>query len=158
MLVTTGVLGVLVALLGPGAFGYWVATGSGAGGAPTTSSQRLVLTPGTPSTSVHPGGSADVAVRISNGNGHQVRVSSLALSTTEGTGGFAVDAGHASCDLSTLSFTAQDNGSAGWTVPARSGGADGTLDLSLTGALSMSSSAADACQGATFQVYLRVVA
>ena len=37
----------------------------------------------------------------------------------------------------------------GWDVPA-----NGSLAIDLTGALAMSSAAVDACQGASFTVYL----
>jgi hypothetical protein len=62
-----------------------------------------------------------------------------------------VDAAHPGCVVSTLSFTTQTNGGAGWTVPG-----NGSLPLTLASALSMSTSAANACQGATFTVYLKV--
>ena len=46
------------------------------------------------------------------------------------------------------------NGSSGWDVPAKVGAVNGTLLVTLSNALSMAASAADACQGATFTVYL----
>jgi hypothetical protein len=80
-----------------------------------------------------------------------VRVGSLALDTSQGTGGFAVDAAHSGCAVSALAFTTQTNGGAGWTVPG-----SGSLPVTLTAAVSMSTSAGNACQGATFTVYLQV--
>ena len=62
-----------------------------------------------------------------------------------------VDAAHPGCAVSTLGFTTQTNGGAGWTVAGH-----GSLPVTLAGALSMSASAANACQGATFTVYLKV--
>jgi hypothetical protein len=75
----------------------------------------------------------------------------LALDTTQGTSGFAADAAHAACALAALSFATQSNGGAGWTVPGGS-----VVALTLPNAISMSTNAANACQGATFTVYLRV--
>jgi len=66
------------------------------------------------------------------------------------TDGFAVDGTHASCGVSSLTFTAQTNGGAGWTVPGTS-----SLPVTLANSLAMNTSAASACQGATFTVYLR---
>jgi hypothetical protein len=39
-------------------------------------------------------------------------------------------------------------------VPAKSGAVNGVLPITLTSALAMSLSAVNACQGATFTVYL----
>jgi hypothetical protein len=58
------------------------------------------------------------------------------------------------CDTSALHYTTQDNGGAGWNVPAKVGATEGTLDLTLADALSMDVDAANACQGATFTVSL----
>ena len=62
-----------------------------------------------------------------------------------------MDGGHSGCGLAPLSFTTQTNGGAGWTVPG-----SGSLPVTLTDALSMGTGAANACQGATFTVYLTV--
>ena len=90
-----------------------------------------------------------MVLTITNPNAAQIRVGSLALDTSQGTGGFAVDGGHSGCGLATLSFATQTNGGAGWTVPG-----SGVLPVTLTNALSMGTGAANACQGATFSVYL----
>jgi hypothetical protein len=91
---------------------------------------------------------------VSNPNAASVFVASMALDVSGGTGGFAVDTAHPGCALAALSFTSQTNAGAGWTVPAKSGGVDGTLPVTLTNALSMDVSADNACQGASFTVYL----
>jgi hypothetical protein len=129
---------------------YWTQSGGGSGAAQTSQGQSLTLTPATPTAQLYPGGQAAVALTISNPSPADASVGSLALDTTQGAGGFAVDAGHAACALSALSFATQTNGGSGWTVP---GG--GTVPVTLAGALSMTSAAANACQGATFTVYLR---
>jgi hypothetical protein len=139
-----------------GAAGYWTGSGAGAGSAAAATTDELALSPGTPATEVYPGGAADVAVVATNPHSHALRIRSLALDTAAGNGGFAVDAGHSGCDTSALSFTSQNNGGSGWTVPAASGGTDGSLQIELDNALAMSAGAADACQGAEFTVHLEV--
>ena len=145
---------VWVLFVGGGAFAYWTASGSGAGNGGTGTLSALTLTPGTPVASFYPGTSSAVKLTITNSNTTTVRIGSLVLNTSSGTGGFAVDAGHSACLLSALSYTTQSNSGNGWTVPAKVGAVDGTLAVTLSGALTMSTSAANACQGATFTVYL----
>ncbi|WP_306206703.1 hypothetical protein [Actinoplanes sp. RD1] len=142
--------GIVLSLLASGAaFGYWSTAGGGTGTAAASTPSPLTLTPGTPAGLLYPGGTADLAVTITNPNTYAVRVPQLARDPAQGTGGYAVDATHSACGVGALSYTTQTNGGSGWTVPA-----SGSLTLALTGALSLSSSAANACQGATFRVYL----
>jgi hypothetical protein len=78
-------------------------------------------------------------------------VESLALDTSQGIGGFAVDSEHAGCAVSSLTFATQTNGGSGWTVAGNE-----SSTFTLASALAMSASAADACQGATFSVFVKV--
>lgn len=148
--------GVLVALvlgalaLTGTAVAYWMAGGSGAGAASTGTTQPVTLSPASPVAQLYPGGRSDVRVTVTNPNPAPVRVASLELDTAEGTGGFAVDDGHAGCGLSSLSFATATNGGAGWTIQ----GGD-AITLTLADALAMQTTAANACQGATFTVHLR---
>ena len=139
-----------------GAAAFFTSTGSGSASANVGTTQALTISPATPTTHLYPGGSADAKATISNSNSVAVHLPSLALDTSQGTNGFSVDAGHSGCDVSTLSYTTQTNGGGDFVVPARVGAVDGTLSVDLTGAVSMGTSAANACQGATFTVYLRV--
>ena len=139
---------VLALLVSGGAYGFWTSVGAGSGSARTTTPVPLTLTPGTPSGRIYPGGTSDVAVTINNPNAFAVRVNRLALDTGQGTGGYSVDASHPTCGVGALTYTTQNN-SNGWTVPP-----NGSSALSLTGALAMSVTAANACQGAIFRVYL----
>lgn len=146
---------VILALATTGAtHAYWGGSGGGAGSGAAGATVAVSLSPGTPSATLLPGGQADVELSISNPNTLLVHVGALALDTGQGTGGFAVDAGHSGCAVATLSFTTQTNGGAGWTVPAKVGAVDGTLDVTLTNALAMGLGAANACQGASATVYL----
>jgi hypothetical protein len=140
------VLVVSVAIAGAAA-AYFSSAGAGMSTAAVGAIQPLTVTPGTPTAQLYPGGRGDVVATISNPNGIDVHVASLVLDTGHGSGGFAVDGSHSGCDTGALGYTTQ---SAGWTVPA-----NGTLDVTLTNALSMTAGAANACQGAAFTVYLQ---
>ena len=145
------VIGVSVA--GAAAYAAWTVNGSGTGTASATSAVALTLSGGTPQSSLFPGASADVDTTAQNQNPFPVHVSSVSIDTTQGTNGFAVDAGHSSCNLSSLSFTTATNNNAGWDIQANS-----SLDIDAANSITMSSAANDACQGATFTVYLTAAA
>jgi hypothetical protein len=138
-------------VVGGAAFAFWTTSGSGSAAVTTSGTAALTLSPATPTAELYPGGQAAVVATVANPNASTVRIGSLALDSTQGDGGFSVDAAHPGCAASTLSFTTQTNGGAGWTVPGH-----GSLPLTLAGALSMSTSADNGCQGATFTVYLKV--
>ena len=139
----------LVLLAAGTATAYWAATGGGSGSGGTGTTLAVTLSPATPTAALFPGGQASVVLSITNPNVGSVRVGSLVRDTGQGSNGFGVDGGHSACDLTALSFTTQTNGGAGWTVAG-----SGNLSVTLTNALSMTTSAANACQGASFTVYL----
>jgi len=139
-----------ILLAAGGAYAYFRATGSGSASATTASTSSLTLSAGSPTAQLYPGGQATVVLTVTNPNTASIKIGSLALDTAQGTSGFAVDGGHSSCGLGVLSFTTQTNGGNGWTVAG-----SGTLPVTLTNALSMSAAAANACQGATFTVYVQ---
>jgi hypothetical protein len=143
---------VVFALAATGtALAYWTRSGSGSGAATTGTTQPLVVSPGTASTQLYPSGQAAVAVIVNNPNPGAVQAGSLSLDTTQGINGFGVDSGHTACGVASLTFTTQTNGGAGWTVPA-----GGPWPFSVANSLSMAANAANACQGASFTVYLKV--
>jgi hypothetical protein len=152
----TVVATVTALVLAGAAVAYWTTTGSGSASAATRTVLAVTLTAGIPSAELYPGGAADVATTVSNPNAFAVRLGSLSLDTSQGTGGFGVDGGHAGCDLSTLGFTTQSSGGAGWTIPPKVGAANGELALDLPDAVAMGATAANACQGASFVVHLVV--
>jgi hypothetical protein len=133
---------------------HWSGTGSGSATGTTQTPLAITLSPAAPASTLYPGGTAAVALTATNPNDFAIRIGALSLDTTQGAGGFAVDGGHAACDLGALSFTTQTNGGSGWTVPAKVGGVNGSLAVTLAGSLAMSPTAANACQGASFTVYL----
>lgn len=156
LLVFIASLAILSVPVGGLAYAYWNGTGTGSGTGATATTVALTLSPGTPSAALYPGGQANVVLTANNPNYSIVTISSLSLNTAQGTGGFSVDGGHSGCSVAALSYTTQTNAGSGWTVPARVGAVNGSLTITLTNALAMSSAAADACQGATFTVYLVV--
>ena len=127
---------------------YFSASGSGDGtGDANVVMQNVTLTAATPATKLYPGASAAVAATIANGNGSRAHVNSLVLDTANN-GGFDVDAGHTGCDPDLhLAFSPQN---AGWTIPA-----NGSASVTLPGAVTLSDAAPNACQGATFTIYLK---
>ncbi|MDQ1654977.1 MAG: hypothetical protein QOD41_60 [Cryptosporangiaceae bacterium] len=149
------IAGIVLSLAVSGAaLAYWTAAGSGSAPAAAATATSVTVTPGIPSAALYPGGIADVALSVSNPNSFTARVGALTLDTSQGTSGYTADAGHSSCSVAALTFTAQSNAGLGWAIPPRTGGTDGTLAIDLTNSLAMAASAADACQGATFTVYL----
>ena len=145
-------LGAVVVVAGAAigiAIAAWTTGGSGSGQAQAGSAASMTISAGTPTSSLYPTASADVAATISNPNPYKVHVSSIAL------GAVTVDAGHSGCNTSSVSVTSpQTNGVTGWDVPAKSGGVNGSLNVDLTNAISMDNTANDSCQGATFTVAL----
>jgi hypothetical protein len=133
---------------------YWQGSGSGSATTVLPNVQSLSLQPGNPTAELYPGSAAGVAIVISNPNSSFVQVGSIDLDLAEPEP-FAVDPGHSGCDVSVLSFLAQDNGGAGWRIPPRAGSTDGSLAIDLHAAIKMSLAAASACQGATFTVQLK---
>lgn len=128
---------------------YMVAAGGGTGSAGTGTTLPVTLTPAVPTSQVFPGGQSAVALNINNPNPGPVRIESLALDTSQGTGGFAVDGAHSGCSVAALSFATQTNGGAGWTAPG-----DASLSVTLPDALVLDLAAGNACQGASFTIYL----
>ena len=152
-LVVTAILAVALVGGGAVAFASWRSTGTGTGTATAGTALPVTLSPGVPTGVLFPGGSASVALTVTNPNGFPVRLGSLALDSTRGTAGFVVDPTHSACSVSTLTFTAQAP-AGGWTIPAKVGTVGGSLSVELAGALSMGVGAASACQGASFTAYL----
>ena len=148
------VLAVPAVVLCDVAAAYWSGSGIGTGTGETGSSAAVTLSAGAPAAAPHPGGQSDVTLTVSNPNESPVQIGSFSLDTSQGTDGFAVDAGHAGCAVATLTFTTQTNSGTGWTVPAKIDEVNGTLPITLPDALAMGGGAADACQSATFTVYL----
>ena len=148
-LVVTAVIAALMFGTIAAASAFWSGRGIGVGLARTGTTQAVTLSPGTADSQLYPGAQTSVRVNVTNPNAASLRIGALALDTSQGSAGFAVDAGHSGCNLSSLSFTTQTNGGAGFSLSA-----EGATPIVLPASLSMSASASNACQGASFTVYL----
>ena len=153
------VAATVVVGLAAGAFAYWMSTGSGEATTELGSPEQLTLQAQNSSQGqLVPGDTANATVLATNPNPYFVTITYLALDTSQGTGGFDVDAGHAGCDLSMVHFVAQDPPvgifGPGWRVPPKVGSTDGTLSIEIDNALTMDEGAANACQNADFTIHL----
>jgi hypothetical protein len=136
-----------------GALAYWQGNGSGTATTVLADAQALSFSPGTPTTELYPGGTATVAVVVTNPSPYFVGISSIVLAAGDAQP-FGVDGAHSGCDVSTLSYVTQNENGAGWRIPPRAGATDGTLTIDLAAAIQMNVAADNACQGATFTVHL----
>lgn len=145
-------LGILLA--GSIAFAWWTAGGSGSGYTKAETAQALTTIDVSASTvaQLHPGGSADVILRIHNPNNYAVTVTSI-------NGNGAITSGNSVCDNASGPYTGNGvsfaNATGTWTVPANS-----NQDVTLTNAASMTNSATtsnDSCQGQVFTIPVTLV-
>jgi hypothetical protein len=147
-LLTTGLTLVIVLAVAVGAWAYFGSTGTGTGsGSASVTAQPVTISSATATSSLIPTGTAtgDVNASINNPNSFSVHIAQITLDTgaSLGTNGFSANA--ANC---ALSFAPQDNGGAGWTLPA------GDTSIDLSNSLTMGTTADNSCQGQTFTVYL----
>jgi len=122
---------------------YFTATGSGSGPAYVGNAEGLTISSAAPLSELYPGGSSDLAATVHNPSPVAVHVHSFVL----GPDGITND--KPGCGAGDVAFDG----------PVTNGGGDfvfppGDSALTLPNAISMSPSAADACQGATFTVSL----
>ena len=131
-------------------FAAWTTSGTGHSYAKAGSSQDLATVDVSAATgaTLYPGATGDVLIKLSNPNPFPVRVTSVTLRGTNAD--IAPDAGHSGCSPTGVSFT--DKTGLAIDVPAKTNGADGTTQATLSGAVSMSNASVDACQGATFSI------
>ena len=130
---------------GVSAYASWLSTGSGTGfGTTGTAAIQVQAVVGGNSTSLYPGGQADVLVKVVNLNAYSVKVTSI---TANG----SVTAAN-SCTPTGVTFASPtDYSGAQFTLSASS-----TRTLVLANAASMSLASASACQGTTFSVPVTV--
>jgi hypothetical protein len=144
-LIVFGAVAVVSALATAVAFAYFTSSSSGGGGATTATLNPVTvaaLTGGdAPSSSLRPGGSADVVLRIQNTNPFTVTLVSVA----GGPGAITPDPAHAGCTTTGVTFTNQT----GLNVSIA---ASGTTLVHLPGAAAMGAASSNGCQGATFSI------
>ena len=139
-----GVLAVLfLALLsGSVAVASWLVDGTGPGAAKASTVVELTVSAGTPTASLYPGATGDLAARVSNPNPFPVTLTGAtfgAVTVTPLSG--------QTCTVDDVAVSGPVSLS-GTTLPADSVG----INVTVPGALTMLSTAADGCQGATFTV------
>ena len=139
------------------AIAYFTATGSGHTPGYVASAQSLTVSPtAVAGSALYPGGSSDVAATVHNPNSFSVHVHAFALDTGEPSDGISSD----TVGCSSGGNTGSSSSSVTFNGPVTNGGGDfvfppGDTTLTLPNALSMSTTAENACQGATFTVYLQ---
>jgi hypothetical protein len=134
---------VVIGLASGAAYAYFTSPGTGTGSASVGSMQAVTISTATvsPSTPLLPGASGDVTLEVTNPNDVAVTLISVA-----GAGGaITADSGHPGCTTTGVTFTDQTGLST--SIPA-----DGTTDIDLPGAASMSTASSPGCQGATFSI------
>jgi hypothetical protein len=134
-----GLAFLVVGAFGGTAFARWNSHGGGSNSAATGSLApvTVVALTGTPTTSLLPGGSSDVVLKVSNTNAYSVILTSIAI-----TPGQSVTASNGSCTTSGVTITFPSSPSI--SVPA------GSSQVDVPGAASMSLASQNACQGNTF--------
>jgi hypothetical protein len=126
------------------AYAYWGGSGSGAGSATTGAAQLVTLSPGVAGVKLYPGGQTNVPLTVANPNAFSVHIGSLALDTR----GIVVTGGSGcTVDLAKLTLSGLTNNGIGWTLPAN--------NSSVTLTMVMGTDAANACQNASFTIYLK---
>jgi hypothetical protein len=140
----------VVAVTSGVAHALWLDGGSGSGSADAgnmlTVTVAAFIGGDSPSSTLYPGGTADVVLRVNNPNAFAVSVVSVT-----GSGTIAPDAGHAAgCTTTGVTF-ANQTGVAIAVAP-------GSSLVHLAGAATMSSSSSSGCQGATFSIPVTIEA
>ncbi|ALV42149.1 hypothetical protein AU252_14130 [Pseudarthrobacter sulfonivorans] len=130
-----------------GAYAYWATVGAGSGaatnGTMATVTVEALVAGDSPQNTLAPGGTADVAVRVLNPNGHAVQVYAI-----RGNGAATADAGHPGCTTTGVTFVEP----AAPLAPTVSIPANSSVLITLPGAAAMSTASVSGCQGATFSL------
>jgi hypothetical protein len=137
---------IALAITGTAALAYWTSHGSGSGSS-TTGTLTINVTAlaggDANQTSLLPGSTGDVIIRVNNPNSSSVHVTSIASN-----GNATANNG---CTPTGVTFTApSDYSAAQFTL------SPGSSLLRLAGAVAMSSASASTCQGATFTLPVSV--
>lgn len=126
---------------------YWNTHGIGSASAATGTMAAISVTAFTggdsPSSSLLPGGSSDVVLRINNANSYLVTLTAISLN-----GSISAAGGIGTC--STPGVSTNFPSSPSIAVPA------GSTLLHLSGAAAMSAGSSSGCQGATFTIPVNV--
>ena len=145
---TSALVGAVLALtagLGSGvATAYWTTTGTGVGAAATGTPQavRLVPATGTVTSTLVPGGTADLMLALDNPNAFPVFITGI-----EKVGTVIDPAPGSGCNVTGVSVQTEVQSGLSILVASQS-----TAQVIVPGAAAMSMASDSACQGATFQI------
>lgn len=138
---------VTVVLATAAAYAYTSAGGTGSGTAATGTMQPVTISAFTggdaPASTLIPGGTADVMLRISNSNAVPVRIFGV---TSNGV--ITADLSHPACTTTGVSFAPPPTP----ISPTVTVGANSSVLIHLEGAASMDLTSSAACQGAAFNI------
>lgn len=143
-------------LFGGTAYAYFAGSGTGSGqtnvGKMSTVTLVAVVTT-TPNSSLSPGHSGDVLLKVKNPNPHSVTL----VKVTWTGGPISADAGHPSCTTTGVTFT---NWAGVISIPpdTATNGYPGGYPVHLTGHATMDNSSSNGCQGATFFIPVTITA
>lgn len=133
---------LVIGLSGGAAFAYFTSSGSGIGvtsiGSP--SAVTVEAATGTVSNQLQPGGSGDLLMTIDNPNSYSLKLISVSQN------GSVASSGGNSCTGATSGVTVPTHSGLAISIPS------GTNTIVVRNGVSMSSSSASGCQGASFQV------
>ncbi len=143
---------VLTAVLASGAaYAYTTADGTGTGSGSTGIMQPVTIAAFTggdaPGSTLVPGGTADVSLRVDNPNPVPVRIFSVAAN-----GAVAADASHPGCTTTGVTFDTP----VAPVSPTITVAANSTVLIQLPDAAGMDLTSVPACQGATFEIPVTV--
>jgi hypothetical protein len=141
--------GAIASCLSAGvAAAYWTATGEGSGSTGTaTMTAVATVEPSTPLTSLSPGQTADLVLRLTNSNGYPVKLYSVAAN------GPVTATGAGTCTTTGVTFTPPSGASLTAFAPLA---ASSSTDITLTAAVAMSLASDSGCQGARFTIPVTV--
>jgi hypothetical protein len=138
------VVGLVVAVVGGSvAYAAWLSGGSGSVTAKAGTAVSLTTSDASASTTttLYPGVTGDARITINNPNAFAVRVTNISA----GVGSVTATGGTGTCTTTGVSLVAQSG-------LALDVAANSSASFTVTGAVAMSNSSDDGCQGATFTV------
>ncbi|MCB0906227.1 MAG: hypothetical protein KDB63_03800 [Nocardioidaceae bacterium] len=155
-LVTVGGAGTVALLAGGPVFAFYTVAGAGSSSGTTGTVQPLTLSPatvGSPSSTLLPGGTADLLLNVTNPNAVAVTITGVAQG-----GGVTVSGGSGCSSDPAWPTTTGNSGVAIVTTTGLSISVPGgsTATVHVTGAASMTNGSASGCQGAAFQIPVTV--
>lgn len=147
LVIGVGAVSCVLAGFGNVAYAYWTSSATGSGSAVSGSAAAVTFATGAPSTTLYPGGSADVVTTVTNPNPYKVLITGITVGT--------ITSGNPTCDAgSGVTFNVPGSYPTGtYTIPAKAGvGGSGVAAYTLTIAngASMAITSDSTCQSKTF--------